>query len=69
MLDVIIALLPALIGACVFFGMRSLMLCAVSCAACVFFEWAYRKVMKLDCSRWRPVGHRHGLLLPLSARL
>ena len=50
MLDVIIALLPALIGACVFFGMRSLMLCAVSCAACVFFEWAYRKVMKLDCT-------------------
>ena len=50
MLDIIIALLPALIGACVFFGMRSLMLCAVSCAACVFFEWAYRKVMKLDCT-------------------
>ncbi len=50
MLDVIIALLPALIGACVFFGMRSLMLCAVSCAACVFFEWGYRKVMKLDCT-------------------
>ena len=50
MLDVIIALLPALIGACVFFGMRSLMLCAVSAAACVFFEWAYRKVMKLDCT-------------------
>ena len=50
MLDVIIAMLPALIGACVFFGMRSLMLCAVSCAACVFFEWAYRKVMKLDCT-------------------
>ena len=50
MLDVLIGLLPALIGACVFFGFRSLMLCAVSAAACVFFEWLYRKVMKLDCT-------------------
>lgn len=69
MLDVIIALLPALIGACVFFGMRSLMLCAVSCAACVFFEWAYRKVMKLDCT----VGDLSAIVTafcwPLSARL
>lgn len=50
MLDVIIALLPALIGAIVFFGWRALTVTLVSVAACVFFEWGYRKVMKLDCT-------------------
>ena len=48
MRDVVIALLPALIGACWFFGLRALMLAAVSVAASVFFEWAYRKIMKQD---------------------
>lgn len=48
MLDVIIALMPALIGAVYFFGLRVLLVCAVSCAACVFFEWGYRRVMKKD---------------------
>lgn len=50
MLDVIIALLPALVGAVVFFGFRALTLTLVSAAACVFFEWGYRKIMKLDCT-------------------
>ncbi|MDD3164447.1 MAG: RnfABCDGE type electron transport complex subunit D [Oscillospiraceae bacterium] len=50
MLDVLIALMPALIGACFFFGMRALTLTAVSAAGCVFFEWVYRKAMKLDCT-------------------
>lgn len=50
MLDVIIALLPALVGGVVFFGWRALVLTLVSCAACVFFEWGYRKIMKLDCT-------------------
>lgn len=48
MLDVILALLPALVGAVVFFGPRVLLVCGLSVAACVFFEWGYRKVMKLD---------------------
>lgn len=49
MLDVILALLPALVGAVVSFGPRVLLLvCGLSVAACVFFEWGYRKVMKLD---------------------
>ena len=49
MLDVCIALLPALIGAIVFFGARALTLTALSVAGCVFFEWAYRKLMKKSC--------------------
>lgn len=48
MLDVCIALLPALIGAIVFFGARALTLTALSVAGCVFSEWAYRRIMKKD---------------------
>lgn len=48
MRDVCIALLPALCGAVYFFGARALSVTLVSVAACVFFEWAYRKLMKKD---------------------
>lgn len=48
MLDVILALLPALVWATVSFGLRALTVAAVSVAGCVFFEWGYRKLMKLD---------------------
>ena len=48
MRDVLIALLPALLGSVYFFGFRSLLVTLVSAAACVFFEWGYRKIMKLD---------------------
>ncbi len=48
MRDVLIALLPALAGSVYFFGFRALMVVLVSAAACVFFEWAYTKLMKLD---------------------
>ena len=48
MRDVLIGLLPALIGSVYFFGFRALTVTLVSAAACVFFEWAYRKLMKLD---------------------
>ena len=40
MRDVLIALLPALAGGCYFFGLRALVMAAVSMAGCVFFEWA-----------------------------
>lgn len=50
MRDVLIALLPALLGSVYFFGFRALTVSAVSVAACVFFEWAYRKLMKKDCT-------------------
>ncbi|MBE6991763.1 MAG: RnfABCDGE type electron transport complex subunit D [Ruminococcaceae bacterium] len=46
MLDVLIALVPALIASCYFFGIRSLLVVAVSAAGCVFWEWLYRKLMK-----------------------
>ncbi len=46
MLDVIIALVPALIAGTVLLGIRSLAVTAVSVVSCVFFEWACRKLMK-----------------------
>jgi electron transport complex protein RnfD len=46
MLDVIIALLPALAVAAYMFGIRALALTAVTVAGCIFFEWGYRKLLK-----------------------
>ena len=46
MLDVILALLPATAWAVYAFGFKALLLVVVSVVACVFWEWAYRKVMK-----------------------
>ena len=50
MLDVCIALLPALCGAIWFFGWRCLTVVLVSVASCVFFEWGYRKLMKKEAA-------------------
>ena len=47
MRDVLIALLPALVGSVVFFGFRALTVTLVSAASCVFFEWAWCKLMKV----------------------
>jgi electron transport complex protein RnfD len=49
MLDVLIALLPALAGSVYFFGLRALLVTLVSVAACVFFEWGWCRLMKQDC--------------------
>ena len=49
MRDVLIALAPALIGSVYFFGFRALLVTLVSAAACVFFEWAYCKIVKAPC--------------------
>ena len=46
MLDVIIAMLPALVWAVICFGMKALTLTAVSVIGCMFFEWLYRTLMK-----------------------
>ncbi|MCI2106419.1 MAG: RnfABCDGE type electron transport complex subunit D [Intestinimonas sp.] len=46
MLDVVISLIPALCIAIYFFGPAALTKTAVSVAACVFFEWGYRKILK-----------------------
>ena len=46
MLDVLIALVPALIASAIIFGARALLVTAVCVAACVFFEWAFEKIVK-----------------------
>ena len=48
MLDVVIALIPAMLGAIFFFGLRSLLVMVVSVAACVVFEYLYRLLLKKD---------------------
>lgn len=48
MLDVILALIPALVMSAVYFGSRALVLTAVTVAACVISEFVSRKVMKRD---------------------
>lgn len=46
MLDVIIALMPALIAAIYFYGLHALLLTVVSVGCCVGFEWIWEKVFK-----------------------
>ena len=46
MRDVLIALLPALVGSVWFFGLRALLVTLVSVAGCVFFEWLWCKLRK-----------------------
>lgn len=48
MLDVIIALCPALIASFVFFGPRALILVAVTVLSCVLSEYISRRIMKRD---------------------
>ncbi len=46
MLDVVIALIPALLAGIVIFGYRSAVLAAVCIAASVFFEWVWCRLIK-----------------------
>ena len=46
MLDVIIAMLPALVWAVWAFGIRALAVTCVSVVACVVWEWLYRTLLK-----------------------
>lgn len=48
MLNVIIALMPAVAASCIIFGIRALLLIAVCVASCVVFEYFCRKIMKRD---------------------
>lgn len=48
MLDVILAMVPALIASVVIFGFRSLLIEAVCVLSCVLFEFLSRKIMKRD---------------------
>lgn len=71
MLDVIIALMPALAVAVYIFGFRALTLTAVSVAACIFFEWGYRRLLKKSntIGDWSAVvtGVLLAFCLPVSA--
>ena len=44
MRDVLIALCPALVAGCVVFGLRALLVVAVTTLACMLFEWGYEKL-------------------------
>ncbi len=63
MRDVLIALAPALVGSVYFFGFRALVLTLISVASCVFFEWGYRKLLKLDNTVWDLSAVVTGVLL------
>ena len=63
MRDVLIALVPALLGSIYFFGFRSLLVTLVSAAACVFFEWDFCKIRKLHCKTYDLSAVVTGVLL------
>ena len=50
MLDVIIALVPALLASAVVFGVQALLLTGVTVAACVGFEYLYQRLLKQPCT-------------------
>jgi electron transport complex protein RnfD len=50
MLDVIIALIPAMIGSVYFFGLNALKLILISIASALFFEAAIQKMLKKEIS-------------------
>lgn len=50
MLDVIIALMPALIAGVIVFGYRASVLALICVGSCVFFEWAWCKTVKKPVS-------------------
>ena len=66
MLDVIIALLPTSVAACVIFGFRSAILIAVCVATCVLLEFISRKIMKRESTIGDLSAVVTGLLLALN---
>ena len=63
MRDVLIALIPAMLGSIYFFGFRALLVTLVSAAACVFFEWGFCKLRKLHCKTYDLSAVVTGVLL------
>ena len=63
MRDVLIALVPALLGSIYFFGFRALLVTLVSAAACVFFEWGFCKIRTLHCKTYDLSAVVTGVLL------
>jgi electron transport complex protein RnfD len=65
MLDVLIALTPALIAGATFFGLRVLLVAAVTVGSALLFEFAARKAMKRDNTIGDLSAAVTGLLLAL----
>ena len=59
MLDVIIALAPAMIASVIFFGWRSMLVIADCVAVCMLSEWGFEKLCKKE-HRGRPLGSGDG---------
>ena len=66
MLDVIIALIPTSIAACVIFGLHTLVVIGVCVATCILLEYICRKVMKRDNTIGDLSAVVTGLLLALN---
>lgn len=66
MLDVIIALMPALAAAVVLFGVRALILTAVCVASSMLTEYISRKIMKRSNTLWDLSAAVTGLILALN---
>ena len=66
MLDVIIALMPAVIVAVLQFGMNALILCVSGVVSAVFWEWGYRKLFKKESNIGDLSAVVTGLLLALT---
>ncbi len=66
MLDVIIALMPALIAGVVIFGYRAATLAVVCVSAAVFFEWLWCKIVKKPSSIGDYSAAVTGLLLAMN---
>lgn len=63
MLDVIIALMPAVAASCVFFGWRAAIILAITTGVCVISEWLSRIIMKRDNTIWDLSAVVTGILL------
>lgn len=65
MLNVIIALVPAIVASCIIFGSESLTLIATCVISCVVFEFLCRKIMKRDNTIFDLSAVVTGILLAL----
>lgn len=66
MLDVVIALIPAVIASVIIFGPKSLMVIGICISSCVLLEYISRKIMKRDTTIGDLSAVVTGLLLALN---
>ena len=66
MLDVLIALTPACLWGIYVYGIRAALILLISVASSVFFEWAYRKILKLPSTVGDLSAAVTGLLLGMN---